>query len=365
MSWISRAVVLLGVSSVVAPLAIVVAQDGPAPVGEVVITQKVTVKAGDTDGKKVVEKKAVEKKGDEKKGEDRKAESKVEVIEVRAVAAPVAVDVVAPAPVMVAQNNNLDPLINQFTQQFRPVLRTELHFIKSVCAPTTEQQKKIAREGHKALSAAVKKYAQNQQQMMQGQWRGGTQPDPRKLVQKGLLEAAKAHLTSEQVARYEAEIARRDADFQVVAVHNIVCKLDQELILTAEQREKLSEAMTKGWQDSWGGSLEMFMYGNEYLPVLPDKIVMPILDPIQKKVWTTAQKTQMNSFFNGMGFLGGVEMDADPIDEAVFAELKKTEEAEAKAREEAKAKIQGPPKPDPQGGNGNLVLPIQVGQPFF
>ncbi len=385
-----RSLVVLGVSCALPSLLLVTAnattvQDVPQRAQTVIIVgqpapgvidiQKAEAKPAE--GKKDDTKKGEARKGEEKKGEAKEKDAPVEkdkavkagvVLDVKmeAVQAGEAVAVEMAAPVMVVQGmavngNNLDPLIQQFTQQFRPVLRTELHFLKTVCAPTKEQKQKIALEGDKALKAAVKKYAQNQQQMMNGQWRGGQQPDPRKLIQQGLLAAVKANLTPEQSQSYLAEIDRRNQDLKSVSVRNLVARIDQDLVLTADQREQLAAALHKDWKDAWGGSLEMFMYGNEYLPVLPDKLIAPILTPVQKKVWSGAQKTQVNAFFGGMGFLGGVEMDADPVDEEVFAELRKQEEAEAKKLAEAKAKLHGPPKPvDPNNAMQGIGVPAQV-----
>ena len=52
---------------------------------------------------------------------------------------------------------------------------------------------------------------------------------------------------------------KRTASRKQVVIDNLVAKLDQDLVLTSEQREKLVEALSANWKDSWGQSLEMLM----------------------------------------------------------------------------------------------------------
>ncbi len=66
-----------------------------------------------------------------------------------------------------------------------------------------------------------------------------------------------------------------------------------------DQRDKIADSLTKHWDDSWGQSIEMFMYDYQYLPPIADNLVAPFLNEAQKKIWRGTQKVQM--FFGGFG----------------------------------------------------------------
>lgn len=247
----------------------------------------------------------------ETKAEVRNVEVKtIVVVEKAAVAAP-----------------DLNPLIQQFAPQFRPLLRSEAHFLRTICEPTEAQRKALARDGDRVLKDAARQYAEMQQKLMRGQWRGNTQPDPRKLIQQGMLAAARAHLTPEQVARYQAEVDRRTEDRKRAAIGLLVAKLDQDLVLTVEQRDKLAEALAQNWSDAWGGALEMYANGNDqYFPMIPEKVVGPLLNKTQKRIWDGSPKTQMNVFFGAnFGGMGGLEIEDELPDEPAAGQAPKAE----------------------------------------
>ena len=201
----------------------------------------------------------------------------------------------------------------QYLQQFRRLTKAEISFVVAVCKPTKEQYQQLQRAGEKTTKSAVKAYADVQKKMMQGNRGNVTYPDPRKLIQTGITRAIVEHLKPEQAERYRAETEKRQAHVKQVAVENLVARLDEELVLTAEQRGKLVESLAKHWQAEWGQSLEMFMYGNQFFPAIPDAVVLPALNETQKQVWHGKPK-QQNVFFGGFGFGGFIVDDAgDPF----------------------------------------------------
>src|SRR5262249_36864874 len=150
--------------------------------------------------------------------------------------------------------------------------RAEYHFARNVCGLKGAERTEIAREGEKALGEAAKVYAQMQQKMMRGQWRGNEpQPDPATVIEEGLARAIKAKLPADRAARYEAELAKRNEERKTATVRNLVARLDQELVLSADQREKLSEELASNWDDSWGRNIERYISNNNnnYFPAIP------------------------------------------------------------------------------------------------
>ena len=205
----------------------------------------------------------------------------------------------------------------QFLPQFRRILATELRFVRTVCQTTPEQQKSIQAAGEAVLKSTVKKFGALQQKAGMGQvqqeW-----PDPRKLISDAIAESVKKTLAAEQVERYEAELAKRVAARKRAALVNLVAKVDRELILTAEQRDQLSKALEADWKDAWAGQLEVFLYGEDFLPVVPDAVLLPVLTDKQKAIWKATPRTQhmIGGWAGfGMGFFGDIGIDVDvPVD---------------------------------------------------
>lgn len=208
---------------------------------------------------------------------------------------------------------NFAPLLQRFTQQFRPILRAELHLVRSVCELTDDQRRKIHAAGEAALKEAATKSAETQVKMMRGV-AAGMMPDGRKSIQAAVSSAVKAHASAEQAARYEAELKQRTENQKRVAVRNSVAMIDEDLCLSAEQRDKISESLLAHWNDNLLQSIEMLQYGRRFLPPIPDQSVMPFLTETQKAVWQGNRETGQN-FYGGM-FFGGLALDNDPLEEA-------------------------------------------------
>jgi hypothetical protein len=229
-----------------------------------------------------------------------------------AVEAAVAVDVFAPAEGGDAAAG--DPLEQQFLQQFRQLSKTELNFVRVVCRPDKEQDKKLKAASAAALKTAVKKFAEIQKKLQQG-IRAGEQPewpDPRKLMSDVLLKSIKETMSEEAAKRYEAELEKRAAARKRAALLNLVAKLDKDLVLTADQRGKLTEAIEKNWKDSWCQQLETFMYGDAYMPVVPDAQILPVLSEKQKQIWNGIPKQHHQIWgWAGFGFVQGVDVGED------------------------------------------------------
>jgi hypothetical protein len=209
---------------------------------------------------------------------------------------------------MGAGDPNLEPQVRQFIQQFRPAMRAEYYFLKSICAPTPEQRVALARDGEKAVRNAARAFAEAQRRPAQVRNGRAIYPDPRRLIEEEMGRAARDHLTPDQAARYVAESEKRAADRHRAAARNIVAKLDGDLVLNPEQRDKIAESILAQWDESWCQSLETLLYGDQYYPRLPDSIVVPHLDEAQARIWRGNAPNQ-NYFF---GFVGNMMPQEDP-----------------------------------------------------
>ncbi len=229
----------------------------------------------------------------------------------------------------------LDAQVQQFIQQFRPLFRAEYYFLRRICDLAPDQRKQVAREGERAVHDAAKKFAELQQKMMQGGWRPGTQyPEPQQVLEDVLSKSVTGFLSPAQRARYKEEIDKRIANRKQVALDNLVAKLDSDLVLTALQREKISESLSSHWNDSWSQSMQMLMNIEQFFPNIPDNLVVPFLTENQKKSWQRIPRNQ-NVFF-GFQF-GGMQVENDPLDDPELVEARQEAEAREKQKEQQAA----------------------------
>ena len=221
-------------------------------------------------------------------------------IDVGALAAPF-VEALAEKLDLNAVDAQVQQWILQFTQQYRPMLMTELNFIRQMCDLKAEQRPKIKAAGEASVKEVVRRLAEQQGRAMRGVnfvEREAAPADPRKFIRDALAKVLKETLTEEQMAKYTEEATKRTALRKRAAIHSAVALLDGTLCLTAEQRDKITESITTNWQDNWEQWLMLSMYGGQYFPTIPDQHVTTHLNAEQKSVWSGLQKMDF-------GFWGG------------------------------------------------------------
>lgn len=327
--------VTLGIALAVPAAPLVLAQAQKA-VTTVTVTGDEKKAAGDAKKAAAPAQKAETKTVEIKAADGKVIEKRVMVdIKVARPAAPVGAVVVQKVAGVAA---NLEPQVRQFIQQFRPAMRAEYYFVRTACAPAPDQRAAIAREGEKALREVAKAYAEVQMRPVQIRNGRAVYPDPRRMIEEAMARAVKPRLTPEQAARYQAELDRRAADRREAAARNIVAKVDQDLLLSPGQREKIGEAVLARWDDSWCQSLETLLYGDQFYPKLPDDVVSPHLDERQRRIWHASQQNQ--SFF--FGFVGNMLPNEDAEDDKELIEARKEAEKDQPQQGAAVEKMAAP-----------------------
>jgi hypothetical protein len=221
------------------------------------------------------------------------------------------------------------PDVNQFEQQFKRqflgLVKAELFFLNHTCNSTSEQKRQLKISSEVILTQTVVKFAELQKKMNQGgfDW-NAPHPDPRRHIQEAFAKDAKKYLTPEQVAIYEGEMIKRLENRKRASVLNVVARLDEELVLTAEQRTKLAAELTEKWKAAESQQLEIFLYGNNYFPNIPEQFITSSLTDKQKEVWRGIPKS--GNIFFGIGHIGNVVINGDlwndDLPEANDAEVK-------------------------------------------
>jgi hypothetical protein len=141
--------------------------------------------------------------------------------------------------------------------------------------------------------------------------------DPRGSVEAGVARLVKSELHAAKAARYEEECRKRAEFEQQVAIENLVAQIDAELKLSPEQREKLTESLTKHWDKSWAPQIEMFVHGMNLWPNVPDQWIRPHLTAAQQLAWGRLNKHSGQTFFGGNPFGGGQVIDDIDLTEGI------------------------------------------------
>jgi hypothetical protein len=213
---------------------------------------------------------------------------------------------------------NVDPMIQQFTQQGRPLVRAEILFVRKVCEPNIDQLRAINREATAVLKEVVTRMAEDRGRIMVrqvGQPRAvhSQQADANKLLRDGLAAAVKKHLTAPQWTLYQAEVEKRNETQKKWAVHYLVDTLDRELCLSDEQRAMIAESLAAHWDDSWTFCLDYLLFGNQFFPAGIESYVSRPLNDNQKKVWQGAQR--MGGFWAFGSPMNSFGQDGDNLEE--------------------------------------------------
>ncbi len=199
----------------------------------------------------------------------------------------------------------------QQTPQYKAMLGAELNFARHVCQATPEQMQALREElqrkpkaqanAQPGNAAARNRVIVQRQVVRNGQVMNG---DPLQLARDRLAEAVKTCFPAEQAARFQEEIDKRTADSRRASALILVARLDREMILSATQRDQITESLLAHWNDAWCSTLQMFIYNDQFFPMIPDAHVVKFLNEPQRKIWATMPKNQGQVFVGG--FMGGI-----------------------------------------------------------
>jgi len=223
---------------------------------------------------------------------------------------------IGPLEVRAEGNVRQVKLVEQRKALFLPILRVEYAFVRLICNPTKEQRIPIARAGLKAMKeAAIKQleWLNTRNQVVNGRLvERPAIPDGRAFIQEALVVAAKTVVSPSLVKVYQEELAARTAEQKNVALASLASRLDEALILSDEQRDKIQEAVSSRWHEPWAQGLRNFNLDAQYFPMVPDSLITDILNDEQRTIWNGLQKITFTSSERTFG----MNLSDDPLDEA-------------------------------------------------
>jgi hypothetical protein len=222
-------------------------------------------------------------------------------------------------------------LAAQTAERTRPYLNVEYHFLRMVCGLSEDERKVMARAAVQAFNEAIAQYEEMRRtpQLRLARAQPRVLPEPRTLLQEGLVRAAEKRLSPERAARYREELAQRSLERKRVTVERLVEWLDHELMLSIDQNLAVTVALTGNWDESWFPTELMKAIPERFVSRIPRQHIVSVLDPDQTRLWDQLLRNPINS--------GGIVMNpTGPIDFPEDEELATARAAEAREAEVAR-----------------------------
>ncbi len=185
----------------------------------------------------------------------------------------------------------------------RPLLQRELDFVSRTCQPTPRQLDQLQDAAWKQIGDALADW----------QTDNGT-PAPsysREIVQDEVRNAVRTTLSPVQIARYEAEVTSRKVFRNLACARSLLVTLDGELFLTTRQRDELCADLAQNWDEAWTATIALTSTNDGgVIPAVPDELILPHLDPLQRLLWRRLPKTgKINWPLDQTAFLGLLPLD--------------------------------------------------------
>ncbi len=222
-----------------------------------------------------------------------------------------------------AAGPDLNQLLEEKRQEYRALAISELHFCQTACDLTKEQGDRIAKQVGGMVEEAAATAARLEIKVAH---RGGIRvasdppvPNPVKLVRDGLFKIVRECATPAQQGRYQAEITKRAKSRRETAIGWLVARLDRTLVLTGDQRDRLTRMFESNWDDEWGATLGLMADEDSSFPAIPDRLVLPILSATQQKIWNRLDKQAIVATDAYLSFVSEI-MDGLPSEFAAHLE---------------------------------------------
>lgn len=207
---------------------------------------------------------------------------------------------------------NVKEMERQYRDQFAIFMKVERSFLRRTCLLTPEELAAIDGSSDLCVNAAAREMANPQGRMAEFEGRviirnnnvfhrmpTATQ-QPETLLLKWIVKAAEEKLPADKAELYRNEVEKRKVAVKQVQMLSLIAKLDEELLLTADQRQQLMQNLSENWQPSWEAQLELYAAASaRTVPPIPDKFIVPVLDDKQKVVWRGIEK-QSQAFWGNI-----------------------------------------------------------------
>jgi hypothetical protein len=182
------------------------------------------------------------------------------------------------------------------------LINAELSFVKRVCNPTDEQMTALVAAAKDSLGELAKIVVDqlprvNQlgrnPEMFVGPNNERMAVNPFKKVREHVGKLLQPLVSAEQYSQYIAEAKTRDEYERDAVVENLVEMLDRKLVLSRDQQIRLKYVLIDDEDLIDLHTLRTYSSNAQYLPQLPDNLIIPILTEIQKQLWSSLSRVSI------------------------------------------------------------------------
>ncbi len=179
----------------------------------------------------------------------------------------------------------------------KPLVNSEVSFIKRVCKPTDEQMTAIVAAATEAYEATGDLVG-NPNQGFQGrvlennaQIRGPNneqlKENPYHRIRKDAAKYLQPLVTEKQFARYQTESTQREKFERKAVVGVILGLIDAKIAMTEKQRTEMTNLMMLEDDGYDLQTITTYIYNPQYLPTIPPQIVHKVFTKKQRDSWQT------------------------------------------------------------------------------
>jgi hypothetical protein len=173
----------------------------------------------------------------------------------------------------------------QVEQMLQPVIRTELEQVRQSCGSLSPEARRTIAEAARETASEVAAVWVGRQERP-----NGASFDAREQLHAGIVKVVEPLADPLEFAAYrreaEARLVRRDEAARV----RIVAKVDEQLDLTADQREAILVDLRNRWQPEWIRELHdtggIVVNGHRPAPDYAGVCIAPHLDAEQREAWS-------------------------------------------------------------------------------
>jgi hypothetical protein len=132
-------------------------------------------------------------------------------------------------------------------------------------------------------------------------------------LRAGLAKVVAKTAPEEKAKAYEVECSKRDDFLRNVSIANQVAQIDERVILSPEQRQKVTGMLTDHWDKNTKPQLESFALNRSMWSGITDQSILSALSAAQQAVLTRQNSISGQVFF-GNGMFGGEGAVIDDVD---------------------------------------------------
>lgn len=196
-------------------------------------------------------------------------------------------------------------------QELRPVMMSELNFVRqTVPELTLDQKRNIMKSAEDCLKKAADQAARSDDPELRPVLGVllDSPGDIRDSLRLAIVQKLKEALPEERFDRFLSLSEFGQSQRKKAAILGMVSRLDGELFLSQSQREQLINEISSHWDSRWSNTSEMFQLEEGVSRIL-DTVIMSCLDEAQQAAWKSLRGSELEET------LLGVEIAEDQIAE--------------------------------------------------